>query len=210
VTRGAVRGPPVRRLAAGRPVMGRLVMGRLAAVLLGAACVAWAAVPLPARGPAGLALALAILGVTAGALRLVLSAVPVPEDSYLLPAPLRLWLRFLELLRLLPWEEGAVIGVVWLEVLHSSRPWHTAVLGAALVAYLLAAHLAESDASPRALRPQTRVLAAGVVLLALGAGAGMLPAISPGAGSALLRLLAAVALITAGGLVLPYVARGNP
>jgi hypothetical protein len=205
VTRGAARGPAVRRL-----VVGRLVTGRLAAVLLGAACVAWAAVPLPARGPGGLALALAVLGVTAGALRLVLSAVPVPEDSYLLPTPVRLWLRFLELLRLLPWEEGAVIGVVWLEVLHSSRPWHTAVLGAALVAYLLATHLAESDASPRALRPQTRVLAAGVVLLALGAGAGMLPATSPGAGSALLRLLAAVALIAAGGLVLPYVARGNP
>jgi hypothetical protein len=205
VTRGAARGPAVRRL-----VVGRLVTGRLAAVLLGAACVAWAAVPLPARGPGGLALTLTILGVTAGALRLVLSAVPVPEDSYLLPTPVRLWLRFLELLRLLPWEEGAVIGVVWLEVLHSSRPWHTAVLGAALVAYLLATHLAESDASPRALRPQTRVLAAGVVLLALGAGAGMLPATSPGAGSALLRLLAAVALIAAGGLVLPYVARGNP
>ena len=90
-----------------------------------------------------------------------------------------------------------------------SRPWHTAILGAALVAYLLATHLAESGASPRALRPQRRVLAAGVVLLALGAGAGMLPAISPGAGSALLRLLAAAALITAGGLVLPYVARGK-
>lgn len=197
------------RLGAGRLTTGRRVAARLAAVLLGAACVAWAAVPLPARGPAGLALALAILGAAAGALRLALSAVPVPEESYLLPAPLRLWLRFLETLRLLPWEEGAVIGVVWLEVLHPSRPWHTAVLGAALVAYLLATHLAESGASPRALRPQRRVLAAGVVLLALGAGAGMLPAISPGAGSALLRLLAAAALITAGGLVLPYVARGK-
>ncbi len=197
------------RLGAGRLTTGRRVAARLAAVLLGAACVAWAAVPLPPRGPAGLALALAILGAAAGALRLALSAVPVPEESYLLPAPLRLWLRFLETLRLLPWEEGAVIGVVWLEVLHPSQPWHTAVLGATLVAYLLATHLAESDASPRALRPQRRVLAAGVVLLALGAGAGMLPAISPGAGSALLRLLAAAALITAGGLVLPYVARGK-
>jgi hypothetical protein len=184
------------------------VTARLAAVLLGAACVTWAAVPLPPRGLANLALALAIGGVAAGALRLALSAVPVPEESYLLPTALRLWLGFLEMLRLLPWEEGAVIGVVWLEVLHPGRPWHTAVLGAALVAYLLATHLAESGASPRVLRPQARVLAAGVVLLALGAGAGMLPAVSPGAGSALLRLLAAVALIAAGALVLPYVARG--
>jgi hypothetical protein len=108
-----------------------------------------------------------------------------------------------------PWEEGAVIAIVWLEVLHSSRPWPTAFLGAALIAYLLATHLAESGASPGILRPQARVLAAGVVLLALGAGAGMLPAAGPGAGSALLRLVAAIALIAAAGLVLPFVAREN-
>jgi hypothetical protein len=47
----------------------------------------------------------------------------------------------------------------------------------------------------------------GAVLLALGAGAGMLPAAGPGAGSALLRLVAAGALIAAAGLVLPYIAR---
>jgi hypothetical protein len=198
--------PPAGRQA-GRG-FGQAAATRLAAVLLGAACVAWAAIPWPAHGPAGLALALAILGAGAGALRLALASVPVPEESYLLPTALRLWLSFLEMLRLLPWEEGAVIGVVWLEVLHSSRPWHTALLGAALIAYLLATHLAESSASPRVLAPQRRVLAAGVVLLALGAGAGMLPALSPGAGSALLRLLAAITLIAAGALVLPYVARG--
>jgi len=106
-----------------------------------------------------------------------------------------------------PWEEGALIAVLWLEVLHPARPWHTAVLGAALIAYLLATHLAESGASPGVLRPQVRVLAIGAGLLALGAGAGMLPAAGPGAGSALLRLVAAGALIAAAGLVLPYVAR---
>jgi uncharacterized membrane protein YczE len=98
---------------------------------------------------------------------------------------------------------------LWLEVLHPSQPWHTAVLGAALIGYLLATHLAESDASPQALRPQVRVLAVGAALLALGAGAGMLPASGAGAGSALLRLVAAGALIAAAGLVLPYVARGD-
>jgi hypothetical protein len=163
----------------------------------------------PQRGYAQPALALAIIGLAGVRLRLALAAVPAPEDTYLLPMPLRAWLRFLEVLRLVPWEEGALLGVVWLEVLHSSRPWHTAVLGAALMAYLLAAHLAESGASPRALRPQVRVLAAGAALLALGAGAGMLPAAGPGAGSALLRLVAAGALIAAAGLVLPYVARGD-
>jgi hypothetical protein len=71
-------------------------------------------------------------------------------------------------------------------------------------------HLAESDAPLAALRPQARVLGLGAALLALGAGAGMLPAAGPGAGSALLRLVAAAALIAAAGLVLPYVARRRP
>jgi hypothetical protein len=182
---------------------------RLGAALLGAGCVVWAAVPPARQGWAGFALFLAIAGVAAGALRLALIAVPVPEDSFLLPGPLRAWLRFLETLRQVPWEEGAVAGVLWLEVLHPSRPWHTAVLGAALTAYLLATHLAESGSRPGVLRPHARVLAAGAVLLALGAGAGMLPAAAPGAGSALLRLVAAGALVAAAGLVLPYLTRGG-
>jgi hypothetical protein len=182
---------------------------RIGAALLGAGCVAWSAAPLVSGGWAGLALFVAIFCVAAGALRLALIAVPVPADSFLLPGPLRAFLRVLEVLRQVPWEEGAVVAIVWLEVLHSSRSWHTAVLGAALVAYLLATHLAESGSPARVLRPQTRVLAAGAVLLALGAGAGMLPAVAPGAGSALLRVLAAGALIAAAGLVLPWVTRGE-
>jgi hypothetical protein len=181
----------------------------ISASLLGAGCVVWAAAPAAHKPWAGFALFLAIAGVAAGALRLALIAVPVPEDSFLLPGPLRAWLRFLETLRQVPWEEGAVTAVLWLEVLHPSRPWHTAVLGAALTAYLLATHLAESGSRPGVLRPHTRVLAAGAVLLALGAGAGMLPAAAPGAGSALLRLVAAGALIAAAGLVLPYATRGG-
>jgi hypothetical protein len=194
---GAIRGAPVL----------------LGAGLLGAGCVAWAAAPLVNSGWAGFALFLAILGVAAGALRLVLARVPTPEETYLLSAPARFWLKFLDILRLVPWEEGALVAILWLEVLHRARPgwpWHTAVLGAALISYLLATHLAESGASPEALRPQARVLAIGAGLLALGAGAGMLPAVGPGAGSALLRLVAAGALIAAAGLVLPYVAAPAP
>jgi hypothetical protein len=189
------------------PVDAAAVAVRGAACLLGAGCVAWAAAPLQHKGFAGFALLLAIFGVAAGALRLVLAGVPVPENSFLLPWPLRAWLGFLETLRKVPWEEGALIAILWLEVQHPARPWHTAVLGAALIAYLLVTHLAESDASPGILRPQVRLLAVGAGLLALGAGAGMLPASGPGAGSALLRLLAAGALITASALVLPHVAR---
>ena len=192
------------------PVEVGAVAIRAAAALLGAGCVVWAAAPLVHQGWANLALVLAIAGVAAGALRLALAGVPQPEDVFLLPVPVRAWLRFLEALRRVPWEEGAVIALVWLEAMHRSRPWHTAVLGAALIAYLLATHLAESDASPGALRPQVRVLAVGAGLLALGAGAGMLPATGPGAGSALLRLVAAGALIAAAALVLPFVASPRP
>jgi len=192
------------------PVEVGAVAIRAAAALLGAGCVVWAAAPLVHQGWANLALVLAIAGVAAGALRLILAGVPQPEDTFLLPVPVRAWLRFLEALRRVPWEEGAVIALVWLEVMHRSRPWHTAFLGAALIAYLLATHLAESDASPGVLRPQVRVLAVGAGLLALGAGAGMLSATGPGAGSALLRLVAAGALIAAAALVLPFVAPSAP
>ena len=179
---------------------------RGAAVLLGAGCVVWAAVPLIHSGYPNLALLLASLGVATGGLRLALAEIAVSQDTYL-TAAMQYWRRFLRVLQLVPWEEGAVVAVLWLEVLHPARPWHTAVLGAALIAYLLAMHLAESGASLRVLRSQVRVLAIGVVLLALGAGAGMLPATSAGAGSTLLRLVAAGALIAGAVLVLPYVTR---
>ncbi len=205
IRRGAIRRGAIRAGAIGNgAIRGAAVL--LAAGLLGAGCVVWAAVPLVHTGYAGFALFLAILGVAAGGLRLILAAVPVPEEDYLLTGALRSWLWFLQVLRLVPWEGGALIAMLWLEVAHRARPSHTAVLGAALIAYLLATHLAETGASPGTLRPQVRVLAVGAGLLALGAGAGMLPAVGAGAGSALLRLVAAAALIVAGGLVLPYVA----
>ena len=198
--------------AAGRGAAVWLAPGRLGPGLLGAGCVVWAAVPLSHARYLTIALALASLGVAAGALRLALAEIAVPEDTYLLTAAVQFWLRFLNVVRLVPWEEGALVAVLWLEVLHPARPWHTAMLGAALIAYLLATHLAESGASPGVLRPQARVLALGAGLLALGAGvvAAAGPGAGPGAGSALLRLVAAGALITAAVLVLPNVGRGEP
>ena len=175
--------------------------------LLGAGCVVWAAVPLIHARYQTIALALASLGVVAGALRLALAEIAVPEDTYLQTAAVQFWIRALKVVRQVPWEEGTLVAVLWLEVLHPARPWHTAMLGAGLIAYLLATHLAESGASPGVLRPQVRVLALGAGLLAPGAGAGMVAAAGPGAGSALLRLVAAGALITAAVLVLPHVAR---
>lgn len=178
---------------------------RLAALLLGAACVAWTAVPPRHSGLAGTLLAVSIVAVTAGALRLALLDVPQPADEgFFLPAYVRGWLAFLRALRVLPWEETAVVALIWLEVLHPARPRHTAALGAGLAAYLLATHIAESGAAPGGLlRRQAKVLLAGACLLALGAGFAMLPAGGPGAGSALLRVLAAAAVVAAAALVLP-------
>jgi hypothetical protein len=175
-----------------------------AAILLGAATAAWCATPIVSRGLAGLVLALVIICVTGGALRLSLTWIPVSEESFLQSPPFRAWLTFLRAIRIPPWEEGTVITALWLEVQHPARPWHTAVLGAILTAYLITVHLAESGARAGALRPQAPVLAAGACLLAVGAGAGMLPAVTPGAGSALLRVVAAIAVILAAGLVVPF------
>ena len=177
---------------------------RLAAVLLGAACVAWTAVPPRHTGLATLALVVSIIAVVAGALRLALADVPQPEDGFFPSAQIRAWLTFLAVLRGLPWEEIAVVALLWLEVQHPARPWHTAALGFGLVAYLLAVHIAESGApAGRLLRRQAKVLLAGACLLALGAGFAMLPAVGPSAGSALLRVLAATAVVAAAALVLP-------
>lgn len=175
---------------------------RLAAILLGVACVAWTATPVRHTGLATTALVVSIIAVTAGALRLALADVPQPEDDYFLSAPVRGWLAFLAVLRLLPWEEIALAALLWLEVQHPARPWHTAALGAGLVAYLLGVHIAESGAA-HLIRRQAKVLIAGACLLALGAGFAMLPTVGPGAGSALLRVLAAVAVVAAAALVLP-------
>ncbi len=177
---------------------------RLAALLLGAACIAWTATPVLPGGLATTALTVAIVAVTAGALRLATADIPQPEDAYFLPGYLQAWLTFLAVLRTLAWEETAAVAILWLEVQHPLRPWHTAVLGAGLLAYLLTTHVAESgaDAGPL-LGRQWRVLAAGACLLAVGAGFAMIPASAPGAGSAILRVLAAAAVIAAAALVLP-------
>jgi hypothetical protein len=180
------------------------VGSRLAALLLGVACVIWTATPLLHTGLAQTALVIAIVAVTAGGLRLAFADVPQPEDQFYLPGYQRAWLMFLALLRTVAWEETAVAATLWLEVQHSIRPWHTAALGAALFGYLLATHIAESgaDAAPL-LRGHARLLVAGACLLALGAGFAMIPATAPGAGSAILRVLAAIAVIAAAVLVLP-------
>ena len=180
------------------------VGSRLAAMLLGGACVAWTATPLVHKGLAQLALIVAIVAVAAGALRLALAEVPMPEDQYYLAGGVRTWLLILGLLRAVAWEETAAVAILWLEIQHPVRAWHTAALGAGLLAYLLTTHIAESGAEAvLLLRRHAKLLVVGACLLALAAGFAMIPASAPGAGSAILRVIAAAAVIAATALVLP-------
>jgi len=180
------------------------VGSRLAAMLLGGACVAWTATPLLHKGLAQLALFVAIVAVVAGALRLAFADVPQPADQYFIPGYQLAWLTFLALLRTVAWEETAAVAILWLEIQHPVRAWHTAALGAGLLAYLLATHIAESGArAVPLLRRHWKLLVVGACLLALAAGFAMIPASAPGAGSAILRVIAAAAVIAATALVLP-------
>jgi len=117
----------------------------------------------------------------------------------LLPAfARRLWPGLL----VLPWAQAMTVAALVLEALHPSRPWHTVVLGVVLLGFLVALHLAETAAGPAVLRPQVPLLAAGLALAALSAGAAALPA----AGSASdwpLAVIAAVAALLVAVLALP-------
>ena len=202
-------GEPVQAAKPARPVHPRAgiasaVGSRLAAMLLGAACVAWTATPLLHKGLAQLALVVAIIAVVAGALRLAFSDIPLPEDQYFLAGWVQTWLLILAMLRTVPWEETATVAILWLEIQHPVRAWHTAALGAGLLAYLLTTHIAESGAEAvPLLRRHWKLLVVGACLLALAAGFATIPTSAPGAGSAILRVIAAAAVIAATALVLP-------
>jgi hypothetical protein len=176
---------------------------RIAATLLGVVAVAWAAAPLRGAGWPSFALIVAACSVAAGSLRLALQDVPEPQAAYFLTAGERAWQWLLTSIRTLSWEEIGCAAMLWLEVLHPARPWHTAVLGAILIAWLLTVHIAESGAIPGALvRRQAKILIAGACLLALGGSAALLPGAASGGGAAL-HVLAAIAIVAAAALVLP-------
>jgi hypothetical protein len=189
--------------AADRAVRLRWIQQIAAAGLLGAACCAWAAFPLSGGGGQAIVLVLAAVCVAADLLRVSAAETVLDTGSVMTSLPERTWLWLYRLIRQLPWAEGATVGALVLEVMHRSRPWHTGLLGAALLCYLLATHLAESRAALAVLRPQRSVLAAGAGLLVLGTLAALLPAVNPGLGSGLLRVLAAVAAIAVAALLLP-------
>ncbi len=191
-----VRSPAWQRSARIRPV--------LAVAALAAGTVAWAA--LPARGAsAGLkptlivAIACALLTVARFVGRQQGTARREP-GRYVGPVaalPGQLWGN----VRVLPWPQGMTVAVLGLEALHPPRPWHTAVLGLALLSVLLALHLAETGAGSSVFRPHLPLLVTGLGLAALSAGAAMLPALSGGAGW--LAVVAAIAAVVVAALALP-------
>jgi len=105
--------------------------------------------------------------------------------------------------RRLPWPQALVVASLGLEALHPSRPWHSAVLAVLIIGFLLAVHLAEAAAKPSVFRPHLPLLAVGLGLAVLSAGAAMLPALGAASGSGLLAVIAAIAAVVAAALVLP-------
>jgi hypothetical protein len=184
------------------PTAGRLTVASTAG--LAAALTAWAALPLNTGGAGTrvtliFTVAMAVLGVA----RQAVSAVPPLANRELATVAERIAEALLDFLRLAQWAEGLIVGALVLEALHPSRPWHTAWLGVALLAYVLAVHLAETRARPSVLRAQLPTLAAGVGLLALAAGAAYLPALPTGAPSAALLTLAVIAIVVIGAMSVP-------
>jgi hypothetical protein len=172
-----------------------------AAALLAGACVAWSALPLNAGDGGDALLAVAIACAALSIIRLALGPRPAGSADFLNPLSRGL-LDLADLVRALPWAEGMTIAVLVLEALHRFPPWHTGLLGVALLGYLFATHLAESRSRPRVLRPQAPVIAAGLGLLVLAVGAALLPA-GTGPPAVLLVVLAALAAIVVGALILP-------
>jgi hypothetical protein len=191
------------RLLARRILPGLRARTIAAATLLSAAALAWAAVPL--RGGGSGTRPMLIAAVCCAALAAVrLSMRPAEPDfaAAFAPALVRAWWRVTDVIRIIPWAEAAIAATLGLEALHPSRPWHTAVLGAALLAYLFAVHLTETGEPARSLRPQLPLVAAGLGLLALATAAAALPA-GTGTGPGWLRVLAAAAAVVTGALIVP-------
>lgn len=180
----------------------------LVSAVLTVAVIGWAAAPLQPGPGVRLLLAIAVCAGAASLLQLGLAAVRGrgADDQ----SGSRLAARLSAAARL-PWSEVMIIAVLVLEAIHRARPWHTAVLGLAVLGYLFAVHLTETGQRPDSLRPQLPVIAAGLALLALATGAAALPAASSGLASGLIRSLAIVAAVLAAGLALPtWTRRARP
>jgi hypothetical protein len=171
--------------------------------LLAAAAIAWAALPLMADRPAApIALIAAICTAALSVGRLALGDTE-RGSSGLVTTMDRILDRLLQYLTAAQWPELTLVAVLILEALHPARPWHTALLGLALLAFLFAVHLAETRATPAVLRGQLPLIAAGVGLMALSVGAAALPGVSVTAVSLLAGAGTVIAAVIISVLVRP-------
>jgi hypothetical protein len=195
-------GPPP--VALDRPLspLGQLRATAVAG-LLAAGIVAWSAAPVHGGRPGTRLALIAAVGCAVLAVARLATGDWAPAPAAFQNAADRALGTALDWLRSIPWASGLVVASLVLEALHHSRPWHTGLLGAAVVAFLLAVHLAESGTGPAALRPQLPVLLAALGVLALGCGAALLPPAGGGLASGWLRVVAALAAIAAAALALP-------
>ena len=190
--------PIARQPAPGSPA--RLVT---AAGLLAAGPVAWSALPVAgARPGTRAALLVAACCAVLAVLQVATGRIHVSDEAFG-SAVTRAAQRIAVVVGAAPWAEIMIVAALALEALHRARPWHTAVLSAALIAFLLAVHCAESRAPLRVLRVQLPLLAAGAGLIVLAAGAAALPALGTGPAAVLLRVLAALAALVVGALAVP-------
>lgn len=174
-----------------------------AAGLLAAGLIAWAAYPL-GGGRAGTAPAICV-AIAAAALsiaQLAISSAPARSADGFSIAD-RAVSRLTGLVSMLPWAELLTVAVLVLEAVHPARPWHTALLGVALLGYLLAVHLAETRAGASALRAQLPLLGIGVGLTALAIGVAALPGLPAGPTAALVRAAAVLVAVVVACLAIP-------
>jgi hypothetical protein len=176
----------------------------VATALLATVATGWSAYPLD-TGRAGTRLTM-IVAVAAGVVTIAqvsMATVPRMETPWSGPFYQRCADWLLGFIRGIPWPEVLVIALLVLEALHRARPWHTGILGVALLAFLFAVHLAETRARPSVLRAQLPIIAAGIGLLALAVGAASVHEATTGTAFAAMRMLAIVAAVVAAALVVP-------
>jgi hypothetical protein len=180
----------------------------LAVALLSIGTALWAGLPLHRAGPLGnpgffLALGCAGFGVLRLLGEAVLPNLPSRSEQPYLPVMSRAWINGVTALVTVPWPQLLIVLAIGLEALHPRRPWHTAVLAAVLIGYLITLQLTESNSRLAVFRPQLPLIIAGLGLAAISIGAAALPSGAGGTGSGWLAVLAAVAAVIAAALALP-------
>jgi hypothetical protein len=175
-----------------------------AVVLLGAASTLWAALPFAGAGPLdGVLTVVALAAVLAGAACLFAPSAIASEPTPFLAGHRALLDTGVARFQRAGWGSVAAVATVALEALHHSRPLHTGLLVVLVMTYLWALQAAGSRAPASEVRADAKVLALSLPLVALTTGVATLPAAGAGSTSGWLSVIASLAAIAAGALMLP-------